>query len=181
MKRINRRAGRSNRRQGLRLDYKLVGSGWALATLTIGRKSIPMVVSYLHDSLGQLAAAIEALGKRAKAAKAVFMAEPGEHQVMFERAAGSNVAIDVLWYADWRSWGMYDGPGVSRLKGTVPLAELHEQVVSVLGKLLARHGAAGYRKQWHEHDFPLAIYRRLGGTESPRRKPKIRRRRRRRS
>ena len=168
-------------KQALRFDYKLVGSGWALATLSIGRKSVPMVVSYLNDSLGQLAAAIEALGKRAKTAKATFMAEPGEHQVLFEEATRGNVAIEVIWYADWRSWGMYDGPGKSRLKGTVPLSELHEQVVSVLGKLLARHSAAGYRKQWHEHDFPLAIYRRLGGTESPRRKPKIRRRRRRRS
>src|SRR5262245_66561368 len=103
------------------------------------------------------------------------MAEPGEHQVMFERAAGGAIAIDVVWYADWRSWGMYDGPGVSRLRGTMPLVELHAQVVSVLGKLLNRHDATGYRKEWVWHDFPLAIYRRLDRTESPRRKPQIRR------
>ena len=95
----------------LRFDYELTGSGWALATLAIGRRSAPMVTTYLNDSLGQLAGAVEALGKRAKKAKAVFMSEPGEHQVGFEKIAGGNVAIDVVWYRDWRSWGMFDGPG----------------------------------------------------------------------
>jgi len=158
----------------LRFDYELTGSGWALATLAIGRRSAPMVTTYLNDSLGQLAGAVEALGKRAKKAKAVFMSEPGEHQVGFEKIAGGNVAIDVVWYRDWRSWGMFDGPGEPKLRGTVPFADLRAQVVAV-------HGAAGYRKQWVEHAFPLAIYRRLGGKASTRRKRRIRRRRRRRS
>ena len=163
--------------KALRLDYALTGSGWAQATLSIGRKSVRMTFSYLHDSLGQLAAAIEALAKGEKTSKAVFMAEPGEHQVMFEQAAGGAVAINVVWYADWRSWGMFDGPGTSRLSGTVPFGELRAQVVAVLAKVLARHGAAGYRKQWVRHAFPLAIYRRLAGKRAARPKRAPRRRR----
>jgi hypothetical protein len=154
----------------LRFDYELDDAGWALATISLGRKSVPMIVSYLHDSLRQLAFAIASLEKKEREATVVFMEEPGEHHLCFKKVAADKVALEVLWYADWQSWGMYDGPGQSKLRVTLPFAELRAQVVSAMAALLERHGTAGYRKRWIEHPFPLAIYRRLAGTTSGRRR-----------
>ena len=154
----------------LRFDYQLDDAGWALATFSVGRRSVPMIVSYLHDSLRQLAIAIASLGKQEREATVVFMEEPGEHHLCLKKVAADKVALEVIWYADWRSWGMYDGPGQSKLRVTVPFAELRAQVVSALAALLERHGTAGYRKRWIEHPFPLAIYRRLARTPAAHRR-----------
>ena len=157
-------------RARLRFDYELDEAGWALATISLGRRSVPMIVSYLRDSLRQLAIAIASLARKEREATVVFMEEPGEHHLSLKKVAGDNVALEVIWYADWRSWGMYDGPGKSKLRVTVPFGELRAQVVSALAGLLERHGTAGYRKRWVEHPFPLAIYRRLAGTKAARRR-----------
>lgn len=159
-----------------RLEYELHDAGWATATVSFGRRSVPMVVSYLHDSLRQLASAIDSLDMKAREASVVFMDEPGEHHLILTRTAADAIAVEVVWYADWRSWKMYDGPGESRLQGKVRFADLRARVVALLAELLARHGRRGYRKKWVEHPFPMAEYERLAGqTEA---KGEARRRRR---
>ena len=63
----------------MRFDYKLDGAGWATATLSCDEQRIEMTVSYLHDSLKDMASAVLAILNGAVEVKVIFMDEPGEH------------------------------------------------------------------------------------------------------
>ena len=149
----------------MRIDYVLDGSGWALATVSVGDHEAAMTVSYLHDSLGQLADATLELVADGTEVTVVFMAEPGEHHLIARRC-GDAVAVEVRWFKDWASWGMYP-PGRYQvvLGGTCTVAAFRQQVVAALERVLAEFGVSGYKAKWVEHDFPVAALKRLKQTE----------------
>jgi len=63
----------------IEFQYHLRNAGWADATIREGRDSVTMTVSYLHDSLEELADAMNLLLMGGKESGTVFMDEPGEH------------------------------------------------------------------------------------------------------
>jgi hypothetical protein len=149
----------------VRFDYVLDGAGWATATAVVGGRDVAMTVSYLHDSLGQLADAILELEAGREEAAVVFMSEPGEHHLVFRRA-GDNVGVEARWFKDWASWGMYPPDRYEVVAaGTSPFAVVREQVVAALGRVLAEHGVEGYKAKWVEHEFPVAAHERLKHAE----------------
>jgi hypothetical protein len=94
-------------------------------------------------------------------ATVVFMDEPGEHQMVMHRVNENEVDLRILWYDDWRSWKMHEGPGQPRLSGKTTLAHVRGQVLSELRRLLDNHGESGYLEKWGEHPFPIPEMRDL--------------------
>jgi hypothetical protein len=149
----------------VRFDYVLDGAGWATATVLVSGHEVAIVVSYLHDSLGQLADAILELEAGQQEATVVFMSEPGEHHLVFRRI-GDSVAVEVRWFKDWASWGMYPPERYEIVAvGTSPFAVVREQVVAALNRVLAEHGVEGYKAKWVEHEFPVTAHERLKHAE----------------
>lgn len=149
----------------MRFDYVLDGTGWATATAVVGVREVAMTVSYLHDSLGQLADAVLGLAVGEDEAVVVFMAEPGEHHLVLRRA-GEGLAVEVRWFKDWASWGMYPPDRYEVVAaGECSLAEFSEQVVAALDRVLTEHGVEGYKAKWGEHEFPMAAFERLKHAE----------------
>ena len=140
----------------MRLHYDLHDAGWAAVTVECGDQRVEMTASYLHDSLGDLASAARALARGGTEATVVFMDEPGEHQMVLRRINDKDVEVEIMWYDDWRSWKMHDGPGRRRLFGKTTVAHVRGQVLSELRRLLHENGEAGYLEKWGEHLFPMA-------------------------
>lgn len=152
----------------MRFDYRLDGAGWATALIGFGEREVILITSYLHDSLRDVASAARAVVEgTAGEARCLFMDEPGEHEVTLRRD-GDEVVVEVRWFDDWKSWGMYSGEGKLVLSGRVEVGALRAQIAGALSRVLAEHGLAGYKEKWVEHEFPTAEYnalRRLGGEE----------------
>jgi hypothetical protein len=113
-----------------------------------------MRVSYVHDSLRDMASAAVAMCRGAREVTVVFMNEPGEHHVVFRRLEKDLVQIDVYRHEDWTSWGMDKGEPTLVLTGQTKLAHIRGQVLSVLQRILKEEGPDGYKRRWLEHDFP---------------------------
>ena len=134
-------------------------------TVECGDQKVKMTASYLHDSLQNLASAARALVRNETEATVVFLDEPGEHQIVLRRINDNDVDLEILWYDDWKSWGMDDGPGRRRLVGRTSVAHFRGEVLSELRRLLHENGEAGYLEKWVEHPFPMVEMRDLEGAE----------------
>lgn len=88
-----------------RIGYVLSGTGWATLSIRADAGLIAVAVSYLHDSLGDLARMGLDLAKGAKSAAAVFMDEPGEVHVVVT-GDDDEMAFELRRYRDWASWGI---------------------------------------------------------------------------
>jgi hypothetical protein len=146
----------------MRFDYKLDGAGWATATLGNDSREVVMTVSYLHDSLGQLARAVLELADGQPEASVVFMDEPGEHQLVLTQSIRGRISVEVRWFRDWASWSMHPSDEYEIVyEDSVSLQDLRTEVGASLGWILQRLGTKGYRKKWIEHEFPVDDYRKI--------------------
>ncbi|MBX5481948.1 MAG: hypothetical protein IRZ16_08950 [Myxococcaceae bacterium] len=144
-----------------RFEYRLGEAGWALATIALGGRKTSLAVSYLHDSLRDLASSVRALCEGAPAVTVVFMDEPGEAHLRLRRLNDDRVGIEVIWYSDWKSRGMNPSVKERRLKGSTTLAKVRSQVIAALRAVLTEHGEAGYLERWIAHPFPTEELRAL--------------------
>ncbi|MCC9658794.1 hypothetical protein [Rhodopirellula halodulae] len=148
------------------LAYELHEHGWATATLCNDDVSVDMTVSYLHDTLRELANAAYHVSRGTADRMVVFMDEPGEHQLKIMRLDDSNCSYSIDWYDDWHSWGMKsvgDGYPKRITEGVVSARRFMQQVHTVLWTLFDTFGIDGYKSRWCEHDFPEAEMKRLSG------------------
>jgi hypothetical protein len=110
----------------VKLTYELTGKGWAECSVACGEVSVAMTVSYLHDSLGELAAAALAVRNGIESVTVLMMDEPGEHELTFRRVDERDVEVQVDWYPDWKSWG-FDVRAERRLLGRTSRASVCER------------------------------------------------------
>jgi len=144
------------------LDYVLHDAGWAQVTISTDHGTIVMPVSYLHDSLREITEAVIQLRSGAKDAKAGFFAEPGEHQLWFQRRDESTAHLEVRRYPDWASWGHCSADLFELLlTADISVDRLRNQVLTLLWKLLEEHGEKGYKEKSVRHDFPKDALARL--------------------
>jgi hypothetical protein len=137
----------------MEFKYELDDAGWACASLACDGQFVEMTVSYLHDSLGELASALAELMTGGRRAQVTFMDEPAEHDLVFERTHGDSVDVEVVWHADRI---IFPTRTQSLLRCSVHLADLRDQVVAALRQIFNRYGMEGYKARWIEHEFPIA-------------------------
>ena len=144
-----------------RIGYALSGAGWA--TLSFRAEAGPMAfaVSYLHDSLGDLARMALDLVKGATAAAAVFMDEPGEVHLLVTGDADV-LAFELRRYRDWASWGITAMDDYELLDhGAIGRVDLVRNIHAILEHMYVDVGPEKYRELWMEHEFPLRTYEEL--------------------
>ena len=141
-----------------RIGYVLSGTGWATLSIRADAGLIAVAVSYLHDSLGDLARMGLDLAKGAKSAAAVFMDEPGEVHVVVT-GDDDDMAFELRRYRDWASWGITAMDDYEVLDhGGIDRIDLIRNIHSILERIYVDMGLDKYRELWVEHEFPLRTY-----------------------
>jgi hypothetical protein len=141
--------------------YELNGAGWATARLTCGELRLNMEVSYLHDSLRELAEAARAINAGAGSARVLFMDEPGETQLLLSRF-GDRLRVEGRWFDDWNSWGLHPSDEfrvVFVCETTV--RRFVGEVTKELETILRQYGRVGYLQKWDAHEFPEELLTQL--------------------
>lgn len=143
------------------IEYKLENHGWATVVLTDGEAEHASPVSYLHDSLTELAQMAIDLKNGLAEAKTIFMDEPGELQLVVS-AEGEVAHYEGRWFNDWASWGMHPESEYQVVaKGRCSVARVIQQIISVLLNIHQDIGPDEYKKRWIEHEFPIKQFQEL--------------------
>lgn len=143
----------------MQLEYELKGAGWAQATIHTSQRSVAMDVSYLHDSLQELAVAAILLCKGIDRAQVTFVDEPGEHRLVFKRIDGEKLNLEVLRFNDWPVSNQT--PDEVLLHTQITSTDMRKKVLDILWKIEQEYGSERYLEEWINHDFPQAEYERL--------------------
>lgn len=145
----------------LNIEYRVEDHGWAIVTFSYGDEKVEYAVSYLHDSLKDLALLARDVKKGKESSRAVFMDEPGEIQFKVS-SKDNNLSFQVLAYKDWQSWGMdNEENGELLMNGYTSPNRIIHQVNSILRKIHEEIGPEKYKQLWVEHEFPIELYREL--------------------
>lgn len=146
----------------MHLKYDLHDAGWASATFTDSSgESTLMDVSYLHDTLGNLADAALKLARGSKKEVVVFMAEPGEHQLLLTQS-NCSLKYTLTWHSDWTSLNITGAtPPKVEAAGQVDLLDFTRNIYDICHCIFTQFGEAGYKMKWLEHDFPMIQYNEL--------------------
>lgn len=137
-----------------RIEYEVKNHGWAEVSISFEGKSIVREVSYLHDSLLDLARIARNLRDGISNATAVFMDEPGELQLHIDCQSDS-VHFVVRDYPDWASWGMWNTEDFEKLlDGSCSRSRIVRQITNSLCKIYEEIGPEEYRERWG-HEFPI--------------------------
>lgn len=133
---------------------RLVGTGWAEATISDGAATARLTASYLKDALGDLLEAVGTLFEGAVEARCSWQEEPGECRWIFHRQ-GSAVHLRVLSFADVYS-NEPDRLGVIVFETQQPLHDLARPVVNGAQSVLDEYGEEEYLTWWVDYPFPTA-------------------------
>ncbi|WP_111545043.1 hypothetical protein [Mesorhizobium kowhaii] len=136
-----------------RIEYRLIGSGWAMCDVSIGDLQATVAASYLGDALNELlGATLNALeGTRYSVAR--FCDEPGEYRFVLV-PQGAFIRVQILEFS--KLWS--DEPdefGEVKLDAICGLREFAEAVLDAARAVLNTYGIEGYKKEWIRHEFPL--------------------------
>jgi len=142
------------------IEYNLGNAGWATVRFIDVNATASSPVSYLNDSLGQLADMALELKRGLSDAKAVFMDEPGELQFIVDVKNGT-AFYEVRRYKNYASWGMHpqDDYDVA-LKDECPPKRIIQQISTNLWKIYEEVGVEQYQERWG-HPFPVEKYKAL--------------------
>ena len=145
----------------IELEYKVLDAGWATCEVGNGNESRLITISYLHDTLKELA--LSAINIRNKENQSViFMDEPGEHKLILSKKNGSKIIYELRWYRDWASWNIIPEDDYKLiLRGETTLPKYVNEVRKVLINIKETIGPKLYKEKWGEHEFPLEEYEEL--------------------
>jgi hypothetical protein len=138
----------------LTIDYRLIGTGWAVCTLADGNQRCELTASYLSDALHSLVLAATAAGSGFGRVSFRFDEEPGEYRWIINSPRPNELELEVLDFDEL--WGdRPDAEGRSLFK-TRCLPEVFAGAVQAAAhRVLDTHGEEGYLKAWSEHPFPV--------------------------
>ncbi|WP_370000922.1 hypothetical protein [Winogradskyella sp.] len=143
------------------LDYNLEEAGWAIAKIGNGEKTVVLTVSYLHDTLKDLAKSAIYI-KEKKAKRIVFMDEPGEHHLILNKISETEIEYELKWYEDWIDWNaIEDKKYKSLLLGKTKITRYINEVRNILIEIYDSIGIVGYKEKWINHEFPLKEFKHL--------------------
>ena len=144
-----------------RIGYALSGTGWATLSFRADAGPVEFAVSYLHDSLADLARMALDLAKGAQGAAAVFMDEPGEVHLVVT-GEKDDLVFELRHYRDWASWGITAMDDYEVLdRGDIRRVDMVRNIHAILERIYVDVGLVKYRELWVEHEFPLGAYEEL--------------------
>ena len=139
------------------LSYELKESGWACIHFHDGGFEHLANVSYLHDSLREMAEAARAIRRGASFCRMGFFDEPGELQWRLT-SRGTHLDYELRWYEFYQSWGEVSEDCYRLLyEGRIRHQRFIGEVCKVLKNVLNTYGIQGYRNRWVQHEFPLEL------------------------
>ena len=95
------------------------------------------------------------LKNRVREAKAVFMDEPGELQLVV-KVVDEIVHYEGRWFNDWASWNMHPASDYQTMvQGTCSVSRVIQQITTVLWNIHQYIGPVEYKERWVEHEFPI--------------------------
>ena len=143
------------------IEYKFENNGWAIICLRNGEQKFESSVSYLHDSLSDLAQMAIDLRNGIATTQSLFMGEPGE-LLLVVKTKNDKALCEARWYKDWASWGILsDSEFEVVLSGTNTINAIIQQISDTLKDIHDNIGIEEYKKRWIEHDFPTEKYQLL--------------------
>ena len=136
------------------IDYKLEEAGWAISEIGNGKEIITITVSYLNDTLKQLAESAINI-KKGNSKRIIFMDEPGEHHLVLNRTSENEIEYEVFWYDDWTDWNAIENEKFERvLSGKTSNVNYVNEVRKVLKNIWNEFGPEKYQQKWVNHEFP---------------------------
>jgi hypothetical protein len=144
----------------LKIDYRLVGTGWADCALKSGDLSCRITASYLSDALGDLVLAALAAVRGFRAIAFSFEEEPGEYRWVITTPRMNEVDIAILEFDDLYA-EKPDSEGRCLFKVRCRPSVFAQAVADAAKAVLDAHGESGYRETWGDHPFPAASFSEL--------------------
>lgn len=140
------------------LNYVVENHGWAYIDIGNGKSIERISISYLHNSLKQLAES--AIRIRLKdSANTSFFKEPGEAQLRLSKINDKTLNFDLRLYHKLVSWNeCSEGDFQIILKGQCSVINYINEVRNALTKIHNEIGPALYKEKWIKHDFPTDEY-----------------------
>jgi len=137
----------------MQFTYRLVGTGWAEATVSDGSSWARLTASYLEDARSsELLQAVGILLEGAAEARCSWEEEPGEYRWVFQRT-GVDIHLRVLGFAD-----VYpeepDERGMVVFETWQPLSEVATAIADGAQAVLDEYGQAEYLRRWVDFPFP---------------------------
>jgi len=140
-------------------NYILGDCGWSTLDVTIDDRRYSFCVSFLNDSLQQLASAIRALLIHGGQETVVFIDEPGEFHLNLDQLNEEYIEILGRWHP--RLYSM----GTGREKDfqfifthKIGLHYFAKLVLQDLDLMYKQYGTKEYADRWVNHPFPYKEY-----------------------
>lgn len=143
----------------MRIELRLVGTGWLRADLYVDGGHASINASYLSHALRDLVVACALIGEGIDRVECRWRDEPGGSLWALDRLAGDRVRLRVIRAAD-------DDDATATV-GRVVLDADHDlrrflaEVLAAVDELHEDVGEEGYAERWVEHPFPVAAVERL--------------------
>lgn len=162
----------------MHFSYKLSGYGWATVMVDCGNGPKSFHSSYTFPpALECLASAAVALKRGEDNASAIFVDEPGEMDLVFNRRErdpdGNDLQYDVRWYKDGIIYGCQRKDDFESIHiGRTTVESFIQSVMRDLEEILEEYGREKYEEEWSA-EFPIDDLHELQGrTDSRTRKTK---------
>jgi len=142
----------------LNLNYILENDGWAIFEIDNGEESVQLNISYLHDTLQNLAESAIALKTKSEES-VIFMDEPGEHWLVLRKDECNVINYELRFYQNYASWNLVNAENYTiKLQGATTLTKYINEVRKNLIQIFDEFGTKTYKEKWRKHDFPIKEY-----------------------
>ena len=145
----------------LKLHYEVSNGGWATLGMHHPRGNAVIDVSYLHDSLLDLAKAAIASITTEELAEVIFVEEPGHVVMEVGPVTGSELPLTVIRYEDWPEREANQAEVV--LKARIQRDNFVREVAHLLEDIQQKLGEPEYSRRWKLAPFPSEVAQRLSG------------------
>ncbi len=143
------------------INYQIEDAGWAIGRIGNETQLIEFYISYLHDSLKQLAESALDIDFT-ETQTVIFMDEPGEHRLVLNKLGVDKIDFEVRFYSDWVDWVLVEDLEYQIvINGITTLAEYKNEIRNVLEKIFSDLGTDLYKEKWINNDFPTNEFQRL--------------------
>lgn len=146
-----------------KLQYKLDDHGWAEVRIQLGKYVAEATVSFLEDTLGDLAsetqfvlnAEVAATMGLCRRKEVLFEEERSRFKLTIKQPGAGLVRLKL---ARETGTGQEASRWYTKAEVDVPLKDFAREIERVLADIYLTHGLKGYKARWVAHDFPFHVW-----------------------